>query len=554
MVEALSVGDAPASAYPHAPLQLVPGRFDRRELPCVALENEFLKVIVAPTLGGRVLSLLHKPSGIDAFDQELMPSAGGLRGVKLDVGLEFTAGEGDRLNAMGPVLIQPDESGAALQWFELSGQTLSLAVCLSLQPNESSVEFECSLFNRGFEPLDAYPGLKLSGAESMWDGLAVSSRGLNFVCEADLADSASLADGVWRVASAPEWQLQPRQTRVFSGKVHVLFGGTPTMQGRGWSAYVEQNRLTISSSAIRSGKVLLQTEDGSTLESPISVSPQSRAEIDLSELSSRPIAVAIRDSESNLIGPRTLDDLPISHEQWRREPVVTYSRNEFPQVSPDSDPVWLERACGLVECRAVAYVSRAVQACRAGNFQLAADLLESALLYAADDPLAWWLRAVVLRLSGGDLDERPELLNAHYLSPQEPALRAEAFLSQPQTHGKERSPLLVALSVQPETFLDVACLLIDAGLFAEASRWIDEALRHDELQLLVVLQAFLLFEHSRMLAEASALVQRLERMPDLPPYPSRAVERTAAESLLISLPESARLAKLVHKARRHPIT
>ena len=100
-------------------------------------------------------------------------------------------------------------------------------------------------------------------------------------------------------------------------------------------------------------------------------------------------------------------------------------------------------------------------------------------MYNADDPLLWWGKAVALRLAGEDNEQ--ELLNAHFLAPLEPALRAESFLSQPINPDGAPSPLLASLAENPEEFIEVACLLIDCGLFDQASRWIDEALRHRDL-------------------------------------------------------------------------
>jgi hypothetical protein len=162
--------------------------------------------------------------------------------------------------------------------------------------------------------------------------------------------------------------------------------------------------------------------------------------------------------------------------------------------------------------------------------------LEQALLYNAEDHLSWWARAMATRVREGPGGERTELRNAHFLAPLEPALRAEAFLAQDQEMGKEPSPLLTPLEQNPEAFVEVAALLADLGLNDQATRWIDEALRHVDLAMLRYLQGFCYLRASRMHVEAAECVAAASRLGYTPPLPWRDIEWEAISALHARFP------------------
>jgi hypothetical protein len=171
------------------------------------------------------------------------------------------------------------------------------------------------------------------------------------------------------------------------------------------------------------------------------------------------------------------------------------------------------------------------------DYESAEIAFERSLLFNAEDPLTWWIKALTSRLRNGPGEERSELLNAHFLAPAEPALRAEAFLSQSQEMGKEPSPLVAALDENPEAFVEVAALLVEAGLDDQATRWIDEALRHQDLAMLRYLQGFCFLRASRMQVEAAECVAAAARLGFVPPFPWRTVEWQAIEALSERFPD-----------------
>ena len=140
-----------------------------------------------------------------------------------------------------------------------------------------------------------------------------------------------------------------------------------------------------------------------------------------------------------------------------------------------------------------------------------------------------------------DADNQAELLNAHYLAPMEPALRAESFLSHPIQPDRDPNPLLRPLAEDPSQFVEVACLLMEAGLFDQASRWIDEAVRHVDLPMLRYLMAYSLLVATKLGIEASEQMRLAGDLPFGPPFPIRPFERKVLEALRDVFPNDLRL-------------
>ncbi len=189
----------------------------------------------------------------------------------------------------------------------------------------------------------------------------------------------------------------------------------------------------------------------------------------------------------------------------------------------------LRRATFNIATRHLAHTLLAIRAISEKRYPDAAASYEQALMFNAEDPLLWWGKAVASRLS--DQDNETELLNAHFLAPLEPALRAESFLSQPVSLNPDPNPLLSPLAENPEEFIEVACLLIEAGQFDQASRWIDEALRHRDLAMLRYLMAYCLLTATRLEAEAAEQIRLASQIPFGPPFPFRDIEQKAITTL-----------------------
>jgi hypothetical protein len=197
-----------------------------------------------------------------------------------------------------------------------------------------------------------------------------------------------------------------------------------------------------------------------------------------------------------------------------------------------------------IQLRGAAYLRSAHRETLLGDLGRSLAHVDSALATLGDDPLCWWHRAVLARLLGERDDESVELSTAHALSPMEPLLKAEAFLSMPQTHGREPSPLMRSLAMDGDALHECVHLYAEAGFLQEASRLIDEAQRHREFPLLRYMNAWMLMAHTRMEAEAASEVARASKHALEPPFPWRPLEVEAVTLLAARFPSDPRLESL----------
>jgi tetratricopeptide (TPR) repeat protein len=396
-------------------------------------------------------------------------------------------------------------------------------------------------------------------------------------------DGTVLEGGALRIARFSELRhLAPRQVDAWSVTLVPYSGLSAGGDGRlqltpDAGAYLDREKLRIQSVTQRLGhKIVLLTETGQSLEAPADLYPEHTFEIPLTDLPSPPVAIALLDSrreEILRIGPASGGDADGSLTRGRASATPSGSDSGRPldpgsatrgyagaippgsmapvgqtsfdgqNLTPQTSEIALRRATFDVAGRHLAYTALGIQALAAKKFLEADAAFEQALLYNADDPLLWWEKALAQRLLGNE-EELPELLNAHFLAPLEPALRAEAFLAQPLATGKEPSPLLAAFNENPEDFVEVACLLIERGQFDQAHRWLDEAMRHRDLPMLRLLTAYCLLKGTQMVADAAEHVRAAAQSPG-PPYPWRPVEREALAALHARFPSDAHVANLI---------
>jgi tetratricopeptide (TPR) repeat protein len=282
-----------------------------------------------------------------------------------------------------------------------------------------------------------------------------------------------------------------------------------------------------ASRIILGAKLLIQNDSGATFEMPVDLYPETLHYSDLTSIPWKVVAAELRDSSgvtlAIVLPPK--DHFEPENEPNPSAPMVSTS------VRTLSDAQLLSLTSDFT-LRVPAYLELAARATERGDYQRADTCYEHALLFNGDDPLAWWAKSVNRRI--GNLDdenaERTELLNAHYLSPLEPCLRAEAFLAQPRNHGKDPSPLLASFNDVPENFVEVACQLIQARFYEEAAYFIDEALRHQNLGMLHYLHAYLLSRKGGMEMEVASRCQ-MALKAKFPPMPYRDLEREILKKL-----------------------
>ncbi|MBL8061178.1 MAG: hypothetical protein JNK63_10750 [Chthonomonas sp.] len=462
------------------------GQVRQMSLRTITLRNDFVEAVFCVDLGGRFLSLRDIQNGFEALPSGLTLVDDSKRGVTLNGGLELLL-NGTRLGAMAAVdFATHEDESAELVMFELGhGSGLAWTLRAELEPDSVGINCSLSLQNRGGARQEVKVG---------WRGLGDR---VGVISDSPLAPLTS-AGGIVG--------LEPHQVISFSfGLVPLTFPAL-ACNGRGAVGLTDGAAHLQVFGEAPAAKLVVQTEKG-PLEAQVELTANKPEKIDLSSISGEIKGLALFSQGEPLI-------------QWPAVPTKEY-----------------EEEAGT---RHFAHWQRALDAIRNKDFVKADHHLETSLLYNGDDPMAWWLKAVVQRHLGVD-GERPELLNAHFLSPLDPALRAESFLTQNE-HVKEPSPLIVPLARDPDSLTEVVCLLIDCHLIEDATRLIDEGLRHGEHRMLRYLMAYLHLQHSNMEFEAATHVKAAEAIPIGPPYPWRATEREALKLLHERFPNLPHLA------------
>lgn len=482
------------------------------------LENDLLRVTVLTDAGGRIAEIFDKRSG-----QQLLNHPGGIS-VSL-------TGE-PRPNVAGQVdsMIEgADDQGVAAGWVaENAHGDLGFHLRIGLGPDASVIELECRVINRSLKPTRYNGGLIVSGRFESFateeGALCWHGRGGLAVSSADLRTWSS-KDGLAALRFDRRRSMAPRQVDTWRVSL-MAFGGerVPGAVRRGIGASFSQDLIELSSCVPKGAcKLLVLTESGETLEAVTDLGPETPRSFPLDPgLGAKTIA---------LLDPSRAELLRLS---LGDEPAPIPALEEIPDeplgvfLDPSSESLGDEAF--EWRNRALAETVLGLRSLAGGEFEEADRRFEQALLYNGEDHLAWWYKAVALRLAGSEREESPELLNAHYLAPLEPALRAEAFLSQPVALDPAPNPLLASFSAVPGNFVEVACLLLEAGLYMDASRWIDEAIRHVDQPMLRYLGAYCYLKGSRLDAEAASHVAAAARVGPAP-HPFRRMEAVALKAL-----------------------
>ncbi len=536
MIELLAAGQPTESSYPFPSLSRS-GRLDRRTFHTVVLENPYARATISPELGGRILRLEDKRQGNDCvpFNLTLPLSEGGLRGVYSNAGLQITTGFQHRLNSMGQVSYMPDfnedeESPSALWWGEICGDGLSLNVRYSMPPDAACIEVEVRAFNRSLEPTPYNGGLAVMGAWIRTNEGWLLPSGL-FIESDDLGYGEP--NGLFRFNRqrylAPR-QLDTWRARIFPHPSLADLRRANSSVAVGWDRSVLQMNAT---TPFPGSKVVVLTDKGATMELPMDLHPEHVSEISLESMPDEIVELVILDAgRAELIRASRLGEaIPAD-----RQP-----SDQAPKMLDSSD---LKSGMFSVEHRALAHLLQGYEYLKAKEFENAAVAFEQSLLFNAEDHLAWWMKGMAERMAGSNGEERPEILNAHFLAPLEPSLRAESYLASP-SRVQEKSPILNPLEEIPESFVEVACLLLEAGLFEETATWIDESLRHHPLPMLHYLLAYGYLATGQMEFQAAEQMQSAVSPDPQPPYPWRKIERQVLATLAERFPADGSLKRML---------
>lgn len=343
-----------------------------------------------------------------------------------------------------------------------------------------------------------------------------------------------------RFSPKAKFALGPRQLDTWRLRINPLSGlGSNPAASPEIAVEVSSKGCRIQAHRkLSNAKLLVLTKAGQSLESGLTIYRELVHEVSFESLPSKAKEIAIIESDivrvRHQIGARFA---PLDSRRVSLDEIATQETRSRLQTKPGL----LQRATLLPSVRPQALLLQAATLSgSAGRPVEAAQHLEQALLYNSEDHLAWWHKSLIERGLQPEASESPDILNAHFLAPVEPALRAQGFLGQPQTMVRDASPILAPLEEAPEQFIEVACALLEINLLAEASRFLDEALRHLDLPMLHYLQAYALLKGTNMRVDAAQHVQAANTA-FTPPFPWRQTEINALKTLEAAFPEEARI-------------
>ncbi len=536
LVEAIAPTDTSDPSYPYPRLEAT-NRFESRSFRTVVLENDLVGVTLLPDLGGRIFRYFDKRTNTDCLPvpSKLIATSGGARGAEISTGIEWLVDHATRRTALGTVRIEPDETSEGAVWlFEHSNGTgIGFNFRLELPNDRSELIIETRFQNRTLDSVPYNSGLCIhspGALQSIEDGFAIydTSRlaGLAItVGTVPMTGQFTSPSGTILSRFSSERILNGRQVDTWSASITPVSGfETAPVISREGSLLLTSELVSIQTTEMTEDhKLLLVTELGKVLEANVNIDPLKGFTSKLPE----PCRTAILRSPAKEDVIRFDPDREVL-ELPAFEPVVR-SLNESPNQDEESQRELLDQTFDT-SVRHLAYLKLAIRACQSSDWNLADTYLDSVLMYNADDPLTWWLKGAVRRHTGAT-EEKPEILNAHYLSPFEPILRAEAFLAMPVAEGSDPSLLLEAFDEDPEAFVEVAHLLIESGLLEDASRWLDAALMRNKMAVLHRLYAYILQSNSRMQIDARQHLEEAAKLSNKPPFPWRSTELRALNLL-----------------------
>lgn len=158
--------------YPHAVVESISDEKIDKEYNAVFLENDYLKIMILPELGGRVQRAYDKIQQRDFvyYNQVIKPALVGLTGPWISGGIEFNWPQHHRPSTFQPVdfAIEEHGNGSATVWvneIEVMFRTKGTAG-FTLYPDKAYLEIKGKLFNRTQMPQTflwwANPAVKVS--------------------------------------------------------------------------------------------------------------------------------------------------------------------------------------------------------------------------------------------------------------------------------------------------------------------------------------------------------------------------------------------------------
>ena len=554
------------SAFPY-PLLKKSGKDSQISLRIAVLQNEEIEATLALDLGGRIIKLLDRRTGLFTFNlpPNIRLTDGGPRGVFWNHGIEFACGPNHlRLNGLGPVEFHcieqenPDEDRAEIILHEMmAGTEISWHTRISLAKNSCWLNIDTRIINRSSETdLETNTGIRIFNNDLL-PGTVSNLDNSTFWHQKSPDDQAGI------IVRFPQNEFDTiSNSELGSALSQNLTGQNPLFARNTQSvSYAICPSPNFSSNPIFFANGVIGIKDNDL----IGRSFESEGKVKLSLGWENSFMAANWDTQSNrLLSVSGLNNLLPEDSNLPKN--IKVSGQDFVEMSAEFTlPEQLSDALKITHLTTEDFANSplartrmgskrnsghwllACEALKSGDIAGANRSLDDALNYAGDDHFVWWLKAALLRLQldvDQEMPERPELLNAHFLAPLEPLLRVEAFLSINNNFDKEPSSVLKPIGNHIDALCDIACLLLETGLLVDAARFLDEALRHSDHSNLRYLMANLLLQRPNMKMEAAQHISVCEIKPIEAPLPWRRLEIKAILELAEQFPSSAKLQKL----------
>ncbi|MFV0553154.1 MAG: DUF5107 domain-containing protein [Mangrovibacterium sp.] len=146
------------AVYPHPVVEKIEDEKTDKEWNAIYLENQYIKLMILPELGGRIQMAFDKTKQrhFVYYNQVIKPALVGLTGPWISGGIEFNWPQHHRPSTYEPVdsLIEENEDGSVTVWcseLERMFRTKGMAG-FTLHPDKAYVEIKVKLFNRTPHP------------------------------------------------------------------------------------------------------------------------------------------------------------------------------------------------------------------------------------------------------------------------------------------------------------------------------------------------------------------------------------------------------------------
>lgn len=140
--------------YPHTVIDKIYDDKKDKEYTAVFLENDYIKVMILPEIGGRIQRATDKTNGYDFvyYNHVIKPALVGLAGPWISGGIEFNWPQHHRPSTFDPVdytFYENEDGSATVVVGEIENMFRTKGIAkISLYPDSSYIEIKAQLYNR----------------------------------------------------------------------------------------------------------------------------------------------------------------------------------------------------------------------------------------------------------------------------------------------------------------------------------------------------------------------------------------------------------------------